>query len=107
MGKKHGLADRKYRNPPELGFLLAGAVGWFCIECPLINFSSLDSAEIEKFQKFRPALFLSARKRPAPYVLRPASRPGSPPRVKGFGAFVTIYRHFLLQIRPCQTWNGL
>jgi len=26
---------------------------WFCIECPRINFSSLDSAGLEKFQESR------------------------------------------------------
>jgi hypothetical protein len=31
---------------PEIG----GVEGWFGIECPLINFPSLDSAGVKKFQ---------------------------------------------------------
>src|ERR1035441_4606377 len=43
------------RTPEESfpdGFLGAGGMeGWFCIECPRINFPSLDSADFEKFQE--------------------------------------------------------
>jgi len=32
---------------------VGGMEGWFCIECPLINFPSLDSAGLKKFHNLR------------------------------------------------------
>ena len=74
MRKQNSVPDRQNGDPAHSavffveGSRMAAVEGWFGIECPLINFPSLDNEDIEKVSEF--CAFRTPR-----FPVRPCLRP--------------------------------
>jgi hypothetical protein len=58
---KTGILRTPEMALPNTFLAVAGMEGWFGIECPHINFPSLDGAAFERFQKSPPGDLLFSR----------------------------------------------
>ena len=82
MRKQNGIADRQNGNPAHSGvqffrmrlFRGGDVEGWFGIECPLINFPSLDNASMKSFRNLLGALVCLPKSPRARGIRTPANR---------------------------------